>query len=656
MFGWNEAAWFSFFLGAALKSTAVLSAAWIAAFLLRRRSAAARHLVWTGAAAAVVALPLLSISLPALRTPTVAGLRLAVPPTFRTTAVAGHGTGASQAAEHENPGAPGQPAAWRTDWKITVMLLWAIGAAAALGQLLAAAAAIARVRRSAKPFADRDLCGALSQALGIRHSVDVLETKAGTMPMTCGILRSAVFMPSDACEWTEERRRVVLLHELAHVRRGDVVTHVLARAALTMYWWNPLAWTAWREFLKERERATDDLVLNAGTRASDYAAHLLEVARAMRCSPALGWAAVAMARRSQLEGRLLAILDSGVNRKSTGRAGALAAAIVALGIVAPLAAVQAQDTREQSVPADVDAAIRSAMAQKNHEILESAAKAAEQLRNFDTAQKLLTSAVAIRASVSGAQSVEYGIGLLKLGELESRRHNTASAEDFYSKAAQVLGDRPEASRALLYLGTSALANKNLAQAMDYFQHAQRIDPQHAGTAMMWMAVVRERSADVYEAEALFKNAVALDDPQSAIILKVYAQFLRRQGRGDEAAGLEARASALQKANTAQVTSATAPATGVYRIGNGVAPPRVLAKVEPEYSEEARAAGFAGTVTVSVEIGTDGLAHNPLVTRGLGLGLDERAIDAISQWRFQPGMKDGQPVAVYATIEVNFKLL
>src|SRR6266403_1918876 len=168
MFGWNEAAWFSFFLGAALKSTAVLSAAWIAAFLLRRRSAAARHLVWTGAAAAV----------------------------------AGHGTGASQAAGHENPGAPGQPAAWRTDWKITVMLLWAIGAAAALGQLLAAAAAIARVRRSAKPFADRDLCGALSQALGIRHSVDVLETKAGTMPMTCGILRSAVFMPSDACEWT----------------------------------------------------------------------------------------------------------------------------------------------------------------------------------------------------------------------------------------------------------------------------------------------------------------------------------------------------------------------------------------------------------------------------------------------------------------------
>src|SRR6266404_6528046 len=122
MFGWNEAAWFSFFLGAALKSTAVLSAAWIAAFLLRRRSAAARHLVWTGAAAAVVALPLLSISLPALRTPTVAGLRLAVHPTFRTTAVAGHGTGASQAAGHENPGAPGQPAAWRTDWKITVML------------------------------------------------------------------------------------------------------------------------------------------------------------------------------------------------------------------------------------------------------------------------------------------------------------------------------------------------------------------------------------------------------------------------------------------------------------------------------------------------------------------------------------------------------
>ncbi|MGK4277469.1 M56 family metallopeptidase, partial [Escherichia coli] len=86
----------------------------------------------------------------------------------------------------------------------------------------------------------------------------------------------------------------------------------MARTALCLQWFNPLAWMAWREFLKERERAADDLVLNAGARASDYAGHLLEIARTMQSRPVSAAAAIAMARPSQLEGRLLAILDSGV--------------------------------------------------------------------------------------------------------------------------------------------------------------------------------------------------------------------------------------------------------------------------------------------------------------------------------------------------------
>ena len=161
--------------------------------------------------------------------------------------------------------------------------------------------------------------------LGISHPVPVLVSCSGSMPMTfCPFRPASAFMPPEAARWSEDRRRVVLLHELAHVRRGDAATHLLARTALTLNWWNPLAWSAWREFLKERERATDDLVLNAGARASDYAGHLLEVARTMQSAPATAWAAVAMARRSQLEGRLLAILDSGVKRHAPGRMAALA--------------------------------------------------------------------------------------------------------------------------------------------------------------------------------------------------------------------------------------------------------------------------------------------------------------------------------------------
>jgi TonB family protein len=79
-------------------------------------------------------------------------------------------------------------------------------------------------------------------------------------------------------------------------------------------------------------------------------------------------------------------------------------------------------------------------------------------------------------------------------------------------------------------------------------------------------------------------------------------------------------------------------------------------VEPEYSEEARAAKYQGTVVVAVTIGAEGTAQNMMVVRSLGLGLDEKALEAISQWKFKPGTKDGYPVPVMATIQVNFRLL
>lgn len=96
--------------------------------------------------------------------------------------------------------------------------------------------------------------------------------------------------------------------------------------------------------------------------------------------------------------------------------------------------------------------------------------------------------------------------------------------------------------------------------------------------------------------------------------------------------------------------------GVFRVGGGVTSPSLLFKVEPEYSEEARKARYQGTVTLYVEVGPDGLAHNIRVLSGLGLGLDEKAIEAVKRWRFVPGRKNGRPVTVAANIEVNFRLL
>lgn len=95
---------------------------------------------------------------------------------------------------------------------------------------------------------------------------------------------------------------------------------------------------------------------------------------------------------------------------------------------------------------------------------------------------------------------------------------------------------------------------------------------------------------------------------------------------------------------------------VFRVGNEVQSPRLLSKIEPGYSKEARAAKLEGSVLLAVEVWEDGIAHNIRVVRSLGLGLDENAIDAVKKWRFSPGTKDGEPVRVAARIEVKFRLL
>lgn len=96
--------------------------------------------------------------------------------------------------------------------------------------------------------------------------------------------------------------------------------------------------------------------------------------------------------------------------------------------------------------------------------------------------------------------------------------------------------------------------------------------------------------------------------------------------------------------------------GVYSVGNGTTPPSVITKVDPEYSEEARKAKYSGSVMLSIVVNTDGKAEDIHVVKSLGMGLDEKAVEAVQKWRFKPGMNKGVPVKVRAQIEVNFRLL
>jgi len=367
-----------------------------------------------------------------------------------------------------------------------------------------------------------------------------------------------------------------------------------------------------------------------------------------------------MARTSDLEGRLAAILDSARRRGSVSRAWAWLTVLLAVVIVAPLAALSGQDAQPAASPVDVAATIAAASAQKNFDQLDQAARAAVSTRQWAVAQKLLEASLSLRGEKSGMQSVDYGVGLSHLGDLV-RSQGHKAAVGWYTKAEAVLGNQPEAATAVTYLGIAAIADKKYDQAMGYLQRAETASDSNRATAepIVWMAIVRDRQGMLDEADALYRKAIWQDHdypngPAATTDQELYANFLRRQHRETELGALTSQIE--DERRSLRERSSVSPSPGVYRIESGMKPPKVISKVEPGYTEEARVAKYEGTVVISVEVGVDGRAHNLHVLRELGLGLDDKALDAVNEWQFQPALKDGQPLPVLATIEVNFRLL
>jgi HEAT repeat protein/beta-lactamase regulating signal transducer with metallopeptidase domain len=225
-------------------------------------------------------------------------------------------------------------------WSFAALGLWFAGAAALLSRIGLGLLATRRLGRAAEPPRGsewRRLATELTAQLGLTRPVQVLSSPRAAMPMTWGCRRPVVLVPA-AGTWPTARKRVVLLHELSHVKRYDCAWQFVANVTLSLHWFNPLVWLAVRAQRVERERACDDAVVHAGTSASSYADHLLEIARSHREPRWSAVAAVAMARRSQLEGRLLSILAPG-RRLRTNRRTALAVTVTMTALIASLAAL-----------------------------------------------------------------------------------------------------------------------------------------------------------------------------------------------------------------------------------------------------------------------------------------------------------------------------
>ena len=350
------------FIAMSIKAILVLAVAAGLSFALRNASAAARHFVWTVAIAGVLALPMLSLSLPVWRiavlsspvadpsslatnpnqivaTSTITDSHSAVP--FAQNPPTGVASRSTQLPIDSKTEVSDEPS--QRKWIEWALMLWLAVSLLIIGRLLIGTTNIWWIAHRAEKVVDTRWLNAandIAWQIGLMRPVQLLKTPRLSMPVTCGLMNAAILLPADADQWPLDRRQVVLIHELAHVKRRDCLTQLFAQIACSLYWFNPLVWLASRQLRIERERACDDQVIHIGTKASDYAGHLLEMARTFRSTKCSSLAAVAIARRSELEGRLLAILDPDLKRRGLRRSVAVSVGALIVLIIFPLATIR----------------------------------------------------------------------------------------------------------------------------------------------------------------------------------------------------------------------------------------------------------------------------------------------------------------------------
>lgn len=348
----------------AIKSAAVMLVALVAALLLFRASAAWRHLVWSLSVASLLLLPALSLMLPAWRVswlpqwpsetaqhnataPTTVGQpdRIEPLPMVPATVTDAPVTISAAPAAGHLPSAESvemtQPARGPFPW---LALGWMTGGLLSLLPLAFGLWQLAAVHRRSRELDDRrwlSLLAALQKQLAVRRAVQLRQSTEALLPLTWGALHPVLLVPDEASEWSDERRRLVLLHELAHIRRWDWLTQLVAHMTCALYWFNPLVWLAARQMRIERERACDDLVLASGVRGSDYAQELLALATGLSSSRLSTLVAVPMARRGALEDRLRGILDIRRSRAALTTTAVCLGAVLSVAANTPLAMLRA---------------------------------------------------------------------------------------------------------------------------------------------------------------------------------------------------------------------------------------------------------------------------------------------------------------------------
>jgi beta-lactamase regulating signal transducer with metallopeptidase domain len=329
-----------------LKPVLVIGSAAAITACLRRHAAAARHAVWAAAIILTAAIPALSITLPPLRIPGFQDV-LASLPWLNRSAV----TMSTAGERLETPAVGTAPGGDALGWDLvhigpadwlpkSLFAIWILGALALGTRRVISEGRLRRIVRRARPVSNvglEVLFAGIVRSSGIRQRVELRWSEEISTPAVAGLFRSVILLPTSVATWAEADVAFALEHELGHVARRDCLLNVVADVAMTVYWCNPAVRIAARRMQRESENACDDRVLRGGAEPKEYARLLLEVARGARGSDALP--GVAMARTTELESRILAVLDAGVRRVPPSRWLSVVLTCFGITLALPIASV-----------------------------------------------------------------------------------------------------------------------------------------------------------------------------------------------------------------------------------------------------------------------------------------------------------------------------
>lgn len=688
-------------LGVLIRSLVLVTAAVFLLFLLRRQTAELRHFVCQCVLYGLLLLPAVECVAPPLRqaSATFGAPKVAIfsdqPTIIRSKSAISEITMTVTSIRHR-----------RFSWILFIAPVYCFVTSVLLVRLALNLLFVKQLVRRSEPIFDSDLRN-LGHDIWLhslsRYKPQIRVSHEVRVPVAAGIDEVTILLPPHWQAWPLEKLRAVLAHEMAHVRRDDPQTMLLASLTLCLFWLNPMVYWLRQQLTEQAEGACDEAALQE-VRPKEYARILIEFATDVgREGSRLAAASTAAVHRS-LTGRRIEYIFS-ISGNQGGKHPMIRTLLIAVLIPALYLTASAQFDQDQNGSAKTRSTMISVASQQQADQLESQLR--EDPENLSLRQALMMFYVNERNNAALMPHLlwmiehhpEAPMAPLPLFHVPPRlgpladslaAHNSTQADHERMKAAWENAllqhsDSPD----VLYNAGLFLQGEDSQRALGLFTQAQQLTAANEAKQARYLQAIstiyaaamisdgsngsgRASLSNIAISSTLAANLrTALDTSNNPALFNQVGTTLVQLSRDEEGLSLIQRAIDLDPTNPkwkealewaqaeparrrAMQQLAAGPPSNAVRVSSQVAESNLVKKVDPVYPALAKQARISGTVEFTVEIGTDGKVESLQLVRGHPL-LVNAAKNAVLQWIYRPTLLNGNPVVVTTTVEVPFSI-